>query len=44
MSIEEFEKIFNKYLLVMNIKLNQEKIEKFYQYMNLLLEWNKKIF
>ena len=43
MSIEEFEKIFHKYLIAMNIKLDKEKIEKFYQYMNLLLEWNEKI-
>ncbi len=43
MSIEEFEKMFHKYLLEMNIELNQEKIEKFYQYMQLLLEWNEKI-
>ena len=35
--------MFHKYLLEMNIELNQEKIEKFYQYMQLLLEWNEKI-
>lgn len=43
MSIEEFEEIFNKYLLEINIKIHKEKIEKFYQYMQLLLEWNEKI-
>lgn len=43
MSIEEFEEIFNQYLIEINIKIHKEKIEKFYQYMQLLLEWNEKI-
>ena len=43
MDIEKFEEIFNKYLLEINVKINKEKIEKFYKYMQLLLEWNEKI-
>lgn len=43
MNKEEFEEIFNKYLFEMNIKLEKEKIEKFYQYMQILLECNEKI-
>lgn len=43
MEIEKFEEIFNKYLKEIKIELNKEQIEKFYKYMNLLIEWNKKI-
>ena len=43
MKLEEFTKIFNNYLEKSNLILTGEKIEKFYNYMNLLIEWNKKI-
>ena len=43
MGIEEFSKIFNDYLKELSIKLNEEQIQKFYTYMNLLMEWNEKI-
>ncbi len=43
MEIEEFEEIINKYLKEINIELKKEQTEKFYKYMNLLLEWNEKI-
>ena len=43
MEIEDFEKIFYKYIEDLKIKLNKEQIQKFYTYMNLLLEWNEKI-
>lgn len=43
MGIEEFNKIFNEYLKELSIKLNEEQIQKFYTYMNLLIEWNEKI-
>ena len=43
MELEEFTKIFNNYLEKLNLALTEEQIEKFYNYMNLLIEWNKKI-
>lgn len=43
MEIEKFEEILNKYLKEINIELKKEQTEKFYKYMNLLLEWNEKI-
>ena len=43
MELEEFTKIFNNYLEKLNLTLTEEQIEKFYNYMNLLIEWNKKI-
>ena len=39
----EFEKIMKDYCGVLNIEITQEQIEKFYKYMNLLIEWNEKI-
>ncbi len=39
----EFKEEINKYLKEINIELEEGKIEKFYKYMNLLIEWNKKI-
>ena len=39
----EFKNKFTKYLLDLNIELSEDKIEKFYKYMNLLIEWNQKI-
>ena len=43
MNIEEFKKIMTLYATKLNIKFTEEQLEKFYQYMNLLLEWNEKI-
>ena len=43
MEKEEFEKILKKYAKEISIDLNQDQIDKFYTYMNLLLEWNEKI-
>ena len=43
MNIKEFSKIFKNYLEGLNIELNEEKVQKFYTYMNLLIEWNEKI-
>lgn len=34
---------FNKMLIERNQKINSNQLEKFYKYMQLLLEWNKKI-
>lgn len=41
MEYEEFRKEFTKYNKLFEI--SEEEIEKFYQYMKLLLEWNEKI-
>ena len=43
MNREEFKKNFEKYLVKLQIELNEEQIGKFYDYMNLLIEWNEKI-
>lgn len=43
MDIKEFENVFREYLDEMNIVLNDKQIEQFYEYMNLLLNWNEKI-
>lgn len=43
MDIKEFSKYLVDGLKEINIKLNDEQIEKFYKYMNLLIDWNKKI-
>ena len=43
MEIKEFESLLRKYLEELDIDLNSEQILKFYNYMNLLTEWNKKI-
>lgn len=43
MDKKEFEDIFRKYLKNQNSEISNEKIEKFYKYMNILLEWNEKI-
>lgn len=39
----EFNKIFREYSNKLSVKINDEQIEKFYKYMNLLIEWNQKI-
>ena len=38
MNIEEFKKIMISYAEKINIKFTEEQLEKFYQYMNMLLE------
>ena len=43
MNIEEFKKIMISYAEKINIKFTEEQLEEFYQYMNMLLEWNEKI-
>lgn len=43
MKIEEFSKELKEKSKLINIELDDNKIEKFYNYMNLLLEWNEKI-
>lgn len=40
---EEFKQNLSTMISNLNIKINDEQIDKFYQYMNLLLEWNEKI-
>ena len=43
MNYDEFCIEFKKYASLMNIVIEDEKIEKFHKYMELLLEWNEKI-
>lgn len=43
MEKEEFKNILSRELADINIILSDEQIEKFFLYMKLLLEWNKKI-
>lgn len=43
MNIEEFKKIMIFYGEKIDIKFTEEQLNQFYKYMNLLLEWNKKI-
>lgn len=43
MKIEEFSELFKFYLKDLKMEFNEEQIEKFYKYMNLLIEWNEKI-
>ena len=43
MGLEEFKEKLNLYLKEINIKLDEKQIKQFYDYMNLLLEWNEKI-
>ena len=40
MNIDEFEKIMIEYGQKINIKFTKEQLNQFYEYMNLLLEWN----
>lgn len=39
----EFCNLFNEQLSTIDISINDEQLEKFYLFMNLLLEWNEKI-
>ena len=43
MKIEEFSKLIKEYNKDFDVELNEEKIEKFYNYMELLIEWNEKM-
>lgn len=43
MKIEEFSKLISSYGKEISIEFSNIKIEKFYKYMNLLIEWNEKI-
>ena len=43
MNIEEFSNEFVNQAKKMNIEINDNQIKKFYEYMNLLIEWNDKI-
>ena len=43
MKKEEFKEKLKKYANSISIELNDNKLEKFYNYKNLLIEWNKKI-
>ena len=43
MEREEFEFELKKYLEDFGLILNEKQINRFYKYMNLLIEWNKKI-
>lgn len=41
--MEDFKQYFTKMLNGLNMMLNDKKIQKFYDYMNALLEWNRNI-
>ena len=43
MNFDDFCESFNKKLNKLNIKLSDEQYRQFYEYMNLLIEWNEKI-
>ena len=43
MEIEEFSKLMNLYGKEISIEFSDIQIEKFYKYMNLLIEWNEKM-
>ena len=43
MNIKEFSNLMIKYGKEINIVFTEEQLRKFYQYMNLLIEWNEKI-
>jgi 16S rRNA (guanine527-N7)-methyltransferase len=43
MEIEEFKEELKKHLSILNIEIEEEQIKQFYQYMNMLIDWNKKI-
>lgn len=43
MDIDEFSKEIKEKMNKIQINIDDRKIEKFYKYMNLLLEWNKKM-
>lgn len=39
----EFEEVFKKYSKKLDVEISNNQIEKFYKYMEVLLEWNQKI-
>ena len=43
MELQEFSRKISNKLSYLNIKINDEQIKQFYNYMRLLLEWNKKV-
>ena len=43
MEEKEFKEEFEKYLSKIEVMLNEKQYNQFYRYMNLLIEWNKKI-
>ena len=43
MEIKEFKQELEKYLNELKIELNENQINSFYKYMNLLIKWNEKI-
>lgn len=43
MSIEEFKEIFIKEAEKINVKINEDMLNKFYNYMNGIIEWNDKV-
>ena len=43
MNKKDFEKKLNGYLKKIDIWLNEEQVDKFYKYMELLIEWNEKM-
>ncbi len=43
MDIKEFKKIMTLYATKINIEFTEEQLNKFFEYMNLLIEWNEKI-
>ena len=43
MEYSEFKEIIKRQVKLLKIELSENKIKKFYNYMNLLIEWNQKI-
>ena len=43
MDLIEFSNLMNKYGKEIEIKFTEEQLNKFYKYMNMLIEWNEKI-
>ena len=43
MDIKQFSSIMQQYGYKIQVQFTEEQLQKFYEYMNLLIEWNKKI-
>ena len=43
MEINEFKEIMNENAKKISIEFNDKQLEQFFEYMNLLIEWNEKI-
>ena len=43
MEINEFKEKMNENAKKINIEFNDKQLEQFFEYMNLLIEWNEKI-